>query len=229
MKTLTKTVAMLLLASIFSSCAIFRPQPLQVVTTVPLKPVFAQLLTDFTAAKSAVNNLSSIKGKHTLTITEADAVFDNTTTNTDYTALSLLIFKGGYTYTKKKDNTVTYSLLYIQPEAAKELLSLNTNTKQALRSRQISNHTLAADSPVTDDGIKDMIVGAVEQFIDVYVNPNDGKTEKDLQVNISFSVDQNGVVEFTGPISKLTPDVSYSRDVQNTQTLTLKMVIDKGN
>jgi len=42
-----------------------------------------------------------------------------------------------------------------------------------------------------------------------------------------LTVDQTGNIEVSGPIGKFTPDVTLSRDVANTHTITIKLAIDK--
>ncbi|WP_158991705.1 hypothetical protein [Mucilaginibacter sp. L196] len=228
MKTLIQFISAFTLILCFGSCAIFKPQPPKIIAQIPVKPVFATIFSDFEAARKTISDLSGKNAPHTIEITEADVAFDNTVTflNQDY--LSLLIFKVGYSYTKKKDNTLTYSLM-ITPSStiAGNLLDLAQRTSVDRQAKLVAKHKIAPGSTPPSDGIADMIVQAAKQFIDVYINNADDKVEKDLTVNIAFSVDQNGSVEFTGPIGEFTPDLSVSRDVQNTQTLTLKMVIDK--
>lgn len=219
MKRIISSVLALTLMLLSNSCALFQPQDIKVVAMVPVDKVFANVLKDFDDAKKVVESPSELKSNHTLTITEADVIFDNTVTDETASSLSLLIFRSGYTYVKRRENTVTYSLLYIPPSVKAKLQNMISQAPM-YRSHMAKQHN-------DTDGIKELIIGAANQFLLVNVAPGSGHIEKYLQLNIAFTVDQNGNIEFSGPVGKLTPEVKFSRDVQNIQTITLKMVLDK--
>jgi len=204
MKKNIKLLLVLSLLFVLSSCALFRSE-MTVVQQVPLKDVFEQVLGQYEKAVSEITS-TDLKS-HTLTITEADVAFDNVITNNESATLSLLIFKAGYTHSKKKETTVTYSLVSV-PDDQKD-------------------HALMAKKSKNEDALKNLIVAAYRQFISVNGPKGEGKFEKDIEINISFTVDQSGSIEVSGPIGGFTPDVTLSRDVANTHSITLKFAIDK--
>jgi hypothetical protein len=203
------TQCLVLISALFflNSCALFKPE-MKVVGEVPLSTVFGKVLDQYKQADSLIK-LTDI-GKHRLTITEADAIFDNVITNEQDASLSLLIFKAGYTHSKKKETTITYSLVGISGAKAANFLSHNVSKN--------SNNPNA---------LRDLIVSSYQQFIKVAVPKDIGDFEKDIEIDISFTVDQTGNIEVSGPIGKFTPDVTLSRDVANTHTITIKLAIDK--
>jgi len=191
--------------TLLSSCFIFRPQRMQVVGEVPVKTVFGKVFDQFRAAEEEIKK-TDLQG-HTLTITEADVIFDNVITDELNASLSLLVFKPGYTHTKKRETTVTYSLMSTP----------NTPAPKDLTSNQAKN----------PNALRDLIVSAYNQFVAVTIPGDAGHFEKDIEIDVIITVDQNGNFEVTGPIGKFTPDVTLSRDVANTQTVTVKFAIDK--
>jgi hypothetical protein len=168
-------------------------------TQIPLSTVFGKVLDQYQAAKVVIDHQN---GK--LKITEADVVFDNVVADELNASLSLLIFKGGYTRTKTRETTVTYSLTAPPPEnPAPALLQKNQ----------------AINNP---NALRDLIISAYNQFQAVTIPAKLGHFSKDVEIDISITVDQNGNFEVTGPIGKVTPDVTLSRDVANKQTVVVK-------
>ncbi len=184
--------------SLLSSCFIFKPQQMIVEKPIPLTTVFGKVLDQYQAAKTVIDNE---KGK--LIITEADVVFDNVVADELNASLSLLIFKGGYTRTKTRETTVTYSLT-APPE---------TPSPAFLQKNQSINNPNA---------LRDLIISAYNQFVAVTVPAKLGHFSKDVEIDISITVDQNGNFEVSGPIGKVGPDVTLSRDVANKQTVVVK-------
>ena len=184
--------------NLLSSCFIFKPQRMIVEKQVPLKIVFGKVLDQYMAAYDTINNKN---GK--LKITEADVVFDNVVADELNASLSLLIFKGGYTRTKTRETTVTYSLTAAAQTPSPALLGKNQSMNNP-------------------NALRDLIISAYNQFVAVTVPAKLGHFSKDVEIDISITVDQNGNFEVTGPIGKITPDVTLSRDVANKQTVVVK-------
>jgi|GEM_PF-5292338 len=197
--------------TIFSSCFLFKPQRMET-DGKPLKvsEVFGNVVDQFRKAKDAIDEQypSGRVGAHHIELIEADVVFDNVVADEGDVSLSILVFKPGYTRTKTKETTVTYSLTEV-PAAPGPHVRVQAKNQDAL---------------------KDLIVASVNQFIAVAVPTTDDKKfvyEKDIEIDVSFKLDQNGNIEVTGPIGNFTPDVKLSRDVANTHTVKVKFVIDK--
>lgn len=199
---LIRLFTMVIFTLCLSSCFIFQPQRMITKNEVSVDKVFYNVVQQFKKAKNEIEKVNI--GKHTLTITEADLVLDNVITDEADASLSLLIFKAGYTGSKKRETTVTYSLV-ATPNAPAPFASY----------------------PKRQDALSDLIISSYKQFVNISIDDSVGTFEKDIEIDVAITVDQNGNFEVTGPIGKFTPDVKLSRDVANTQTVKVKVVIDK--
>lgn len=190
--------------TLISSCALFKPQA-KVVGTVPLATVFGQVVDQFQQAEGIIK--ATDIGKHTIKITNADVVFDNVVTNAQNASLSLLIFRGGYNRSERKETTVTYSL-------------------QAVPEAMAHSRVLPRTQGKNQNALKDLIVSSFNQFIAVSVPKEAGNFAKSISITIAFTVDQYGNVEVAGPIRTVNADASLSRDIANTHTVSISFSID---
>ena len=209
-----KFLLLISLMPLLNSCILFKSQ-LKVEGSVPLNEVFGKVIGQFRKAQGKIDNLNkSIENitktnssKDTLIIQEADVTFDNVVSTVGAASLSILIFKGGYNYSRKKETTVKYSL---------------TNTSAA----GISTNYIADSKKKNPDALADLIYNAAKQFSDIEVGGPE-KFKKSVEIDISFSVDQSGSIEVSGPIGNVTPDLSVSKDVQNTHTMSVIFELNK--
>lgn len=186
-----------------TSCFIFQPQKMTAENKVALSKVYAKVLDQFMQARDEIKGIDG--ARNTVTLTEADVVFDNVITDELDASLSILIFKAGYTHIKKKETTVTYSLTAPPANPAPRVANNGKNP----------------------NAIKDLIVGAYKQFVAISVPQAVGTFQKSVEIDIAFTVEQSGDIDVSDAIGSFTPEVTLTRDVANTQTMKVTFTINQ--
>ena len=192
---------------------------------VSLGYVFGQIKNQFERARDSINVLgktiydrtshdSGSKTIDSLVLKEADVTFDNIVSSGAEGSLSILVFKPQYTYTRKKETTVTFSLI-------------NNDLPKPVTSK-FEFGVEGKNKTVDDTTLAKLIQDAATQFSRVKFDLGDtSKLERDFEIDIAFSIDQSGGLQITGPIGSFTPEIDVTRDVQNSNTIALKFLLSK--
>lgn len=157
----------------------------------------------------AQNRLAASKTTDSLILKEAVVTFDNVVSLEKGGSLGILVFKPQYTYTKKRETTVKFSL--INNGLPKNMVAM-----------------MATPKPGEKYHLADLIYDAAQQFSAVGSTfwP-ENKTEKDFEVDIAFAVDQNYGIEIGGTLGVLTPGVKATSDVQTSNSVSVQFLMVK--
>lgn len=208
-----KITSVLLLFSVFltSSCCI--KQIGKPVAGYPVDQVFSLIHDQFEKALDSLKK-APLKGNNSIFFTEADVVLDNVVSAVAGGSLTILVFKPSYTYTRKKETTLTFSLLNTdKPPSVSRLSAMSVKFKN------------------DPDLLEKLIINTAMQMAELkfaFDDKHPDHVEKDVEIDIAFTVDQSGGIDITGPLtSALSGDFNASLDVANTHTITLKFKLVK--
>src|SRR5580692_1097033 len=155
--------------------------------------VFATIHEQFTGALEVLKNNNVLNQYHYKVFpTEADLVLDNVVTADAGGSLSILVFKPSYTYTKKKETTLTFSLLNTAtPPTAKAVVTQNFDAKSIKFTRN-------------PNVLRDLIVSTAEQMARLQYNfdkDNPKATQRAVEIDIAFTVDNNYGIDISGSLT----------------------------
>jgi hypothetical protein len=162
--------------------------------------------------KKAENDIKA-DAKYEVQLQEADAIFDNVITTSETAGLSILVFKPNYTNTKKTETTVTFSLLYVA-----------SNGPQA----EVAKSSKIKFKPGQENALSNLIENAAAQFSKVIVTlPEADKYQKNFEIDIAYTIDENGTLEINAPIGIVNIGASVSADAANTHIVKVVFRLDK--
>jgi hypothetical protein len=174
-----------------------------------VESVFATIHSQFQSALDTLKNDTVVSNRHFYVFpTEADLVLDNVVTADAGASLSILIFSPSYTLTKKKETTLTFSLL-----------NNATPTPPPMVTKAI---TLKNDP----NALRNLIVNTAEEMARLKYNfdaANPDSIQRQIEIDIAFTLDNTYGLQIGGSItSALSATGTAGLDVANTHTITVK-------
>ena len=175
--------------------------------------VFATVQTQLLAAEETLANDTVLTSRgYKFKPTDADLVLDNVVSIDGSASLTILVFKPSYTYTRKKETTITFSL---------------SNKDTSLKAHAIfglgGNKLHFKRNP---NALRDLIVQTAEQMARLKFTFGQGNIPapgKDCEIDIVFTLENDGGLDISGPLSAiLNGDISATIDQANAHTITLK-------
>ena len=161
--------------------------------------------------KKAENDINA-DARYKVHLQEADAIFDNVVTTSENASLSILIFKPNYSNTKKTETTITFSLLYTDKPTAHAIIN-----EPKIKFKNGQENALSA-----------LIENAAAQFSKVAITlPEADKYEKNFEIDIAYTIDENGTLEISAPIGIINIGASVSVDNANTHIIKVIFKLDK--